>query len=227
MEDWKTELYAQFNQTVSAKNFPCLFAKQSQSNGTQKLSFYDESTESYNSLISDMIDYTETIKNVDIKKRLFTPMLVFFKPRAFYSLEEYQRLAWETIQRFHYSDVSDWPENVPKDPNNYLWSFCFNGVQLFINISTPLNKFHRSRNLGAGMVFVINPRENFDFVAGNNASGQKIRDNIRARCEVYDGIPASPALGFYADESNLEWKQYHASEAGGLDITECPFHVKK
>lgn len=68
MEDWKTELYAQFNQTVSAKKFPCLFAKQSQSNGTQKLSFYDESTESYNSLISDMIDYTETIKNVDIKK---------------------------------------------------------------------------------------------------------------------------------------------------------------
>lgn len=194
--------------------------------GTQEIFFYDDNEpDAIQNLKSQLVTYTEETKEIDIKKRLYTPFLVFVKPMAHSSLESYHRYAWALIQKIHDSDPEEWPNDIPTDPEHHMWSFCFNKVQLFINISAPLHKFHRSRNLGAGLVLVINPRKNFDFVAGNNAAGIKIREAIRGRCIDYDGVPLSQSIGFYSDVANSEWRQYQVAEKGGLEASRCPLHI--
>lgn len=224
---WEKELYEQFNETISDQKFPCLFAKKSQELKTQEKFFYDENESgALESLKNSLIKYTDYIKHTDIKIRLYTPLLIFVKPQPHIKLESYHRYAWNLIQTIHDFDPEKWPDHIPKDPEHHLWTFCFNKVQLFINISAPLHKFHRSRNLGAGLVLVVNPRENFDYVAGNNPAGERIRDIIRSRCVEYDGVPLSPSIGFYNNANNSEWKQYQISEKGGLSSSKCPVHIK-
>lgn len=60
------------------------------------------------------------------------------------------------------------------NPNNSTWSFCFNEVELFFNISCPHHQIFKNRNLGDFITFIVNPRENFDYVAnGNKKQGVK------------------------------------------------------
>lgn len=113
---------------------------------------------------------------------------------------------------------------MPADPEHPDWCFCFNGIQLFVNISTRDHKLLRSRNLGGFLTLVINPRENFDAVASvETKSGRLIRKRIRARVAHFNDGLVPPELGFYGQSENREWQQYQLSEAGLDKPTRCPF----
>ena len=85
----------------------------------------------------------------------------------------------------------------------------------------------QSRNLGKQVTFVINPRENFDHVAGaDSVSGIKIRERIRGRVKQFNDGLSPPTLGFYGDEDSLEWRQYQLEEPGGLYASVCPLKIR-
>jgi len=81
------------------------------------------------------------------------------------------------------------------DPMAPYWSMCFAGMQLFINFSSPAHRQRKSRNLGRHFLFIVNPRERFDIVAGDTPEGNRVRQVIRDRAEAYDGIPHAPSGG--------------------------------
>ena len=151
----------------------------------------------------------------------------FFCDTGQFARSERYTNAWNALEWIHIHDPERWPDEIPDDPDNPAWCFCFNGVQLFINMSSGEHKRLRNRNLCDFMTLVINPRENFDAVASlNTRQGRLLRENIRKRLEKYNNGFVPPELGFYGEESNKEWKQYQLEEEGMKRPDRCPFsHV--
>jgi N-omega-hydroxy-L-arginine synthase len=102
---------------------------------------------------------------------------------------------------------------------------CFAGMQLFVNMSSPAHARRHSRNLGRHLLFIINPRERFDVVAGETPEGARVRQVIRDRAAAYDGMSHAPALGKYL-KGQLEWPQYALPDDNETTPAACPFHQR-
>jgi N-omega-hydroxy-L-arginine synthase len=140
-------------------------------------------------------------------------------------VSEYHAFGWRVLQKLHEIDPAPWPEEVGKNADSHSWSMCFNGMQLFCNMSSPAHRARRSRNLGERFVLIINPRERFDVFAGDTTSGRKVRSNIRKRIQRYDGIPHSSELGSYGTKG-LEWWQYGLTDDDIKRTGSCPFKFR-
>lgn len=226
--DWRVQSYREIQECLEHEQFPCPFAKKSHQRRTQYFAFL-ESTErdqlEYFRLA--MMQYLRINRAASDAERLLMPLAVVVKPEEGKALAEYHAQAWSALQYLHDRDLAPWPSDVPPDPEHYLWSFCFEGVQIFINFSAPAHKLHRSRNLGSSLVFVINPRENFDQVAGNNPKGLKVREYVRARIAAYEQTEHAPEnLGTYGQESDREWRQYAMPEGDAALPARCPLHIR-
>lgn len=226
-KDWRVEAFGKIIQCIGGESFPCLFARNAWRKESLQFSFIGE-----NDTVSDMIDamthYTETIANTKPEERLYSPLLLVFQQNEFHNLQDEHAFAWLRIQEMHDNDLSPWPDSVPAEAEDSEWSFCFGGVELFINVSCPNHTQLKSRSLGDHIVFVINPREHFDILASHKApKGVKIREKIRNRVSHYNEGYVPSELGFYGEEDNLEWKQYILSEHDSKSASRCPLHIKK
>ena len=207
-------------------NFPCPFGQKSWAKGSTLFLFVKEPND-FSNLLRGMIEYTNFTKSTPIDNRILCPLVVFFCDTGQFARSERYTIAWNALEWIHIHDPEKWPDEIPDDPDNPAWCFCFNGVQLFINMSSGEHKRLRNRNLCDFMTLAINPRENFDAVASlNTRQGRLLRENIRRRLEKYNNGFVPPELGFYGEESNKEWKQYQLEEEGMKRPDRCPFsHV--
>lgn len=226
--DWRVAAFREVLDTLSHEHFPCPFAQKSAQLGSQWFAFLESvEPEQLEVLRLALLDYVHVSRSAAGKHRLLLPLVVLVRPELeLRTLSEYQRSGWQALQYLHDHDVADWPADVPIAPENHLWSFCFAGIQLFVNFSSPAHQERRSRNLGGSMAFVINPRKNFDVVAGNNPEGHAVRRRVRARIAAYDGLPHGDELGTYGDPSNREWRQYAAPESSAPAPDTCPLLLR-
>lgn len=223
---WMVESYTEFSENFINADFPCLFGLKSFKNKSMKMLFV--SLENYvKDFLYGVREYVEYVKYTNVKDRIYSPLVVFFEGSEKRTLSEEHLFSWSVLQSLHDSDSTQWPEGVSMIPSESEFAFCFGGVPFFVNISCPGHSEMKSRNLGKKVVFIINPRENFDVVANHNSkSGIKVRQAIRERVMIYnDGFYPS-VLGFYGEENNLEWKQYQLEEPGGLYSESCPLNIK-
>jgi len=210
-------------------DFPCLFAQHACRNKRLLFSFVDDlSQASFMQSASDLAEYLQRAASWDGSPATAEPLVMVFHPErvAAPSVAGYHQIAWSVLQFWHDVDPAPWPATVAKDPHLPYWSMCFSGVQIFVNISNPAHHRRRSRNLGPALALVINPRERFDRVAGDNPSGRKIRQRIRDRIEAYDGLAHSPTLGSY-EAGEIEWWQYGLMESNEPRTDRCPFKTRK
>jgi len=143
-------------------------------------------------------------------------LLLSLKKNDFLCLEDEHKFCWEQLRILHENDPAAWPSDVPTDPNDSQWTFCFNEEQLFFNMSCPKQLKLKSRNLGRHITFVVNPRKNFDAIASlNSKKGIMVRQTIRNRVKNYNDGFVPSELGFFGDEKNLEWMQYQLHEPEG------------
>lgn len=174
-----------------------------------------------------MIDFTNFVISNEQENIYLSPLVVIFSEEVYLKGPQH-KIGWELLNWIHERDIEPWPNEIPTDPNDSNWTFCFNGVPLFINISSSDHKVLLSRNLGKDLYFIINPRANFDYVASvETKSGKLIRQQIRTRVAEYNSEEASKFLGFYGEKDNLEWKQYQLPEINLPSPTLCPFSFKK
>ncbi len=224
---WMVRALSCFESSVNNNEFPCLFGKK-----VIKLKkfflFFSSISRPMDDLVSAFNEYTDFVKRVPVRERIYSPFVVFLEKNTFSTLKDEHQYGWSILQMLHDKDKSSWPLDVPKDTENEKWSFCFNGLPLFVNISCPQHKLMKSRNLGDYVVLVINPRENFDEVASlSSKGGRSVRETIRNRIKMYnDGVVPS-TLGVYGEKGNYEWRQYQLEEPGGLELKECPLHIRK
>lgn len=227
--DWRFDAFQKLDELLSDPAFPCLFGRRAWRDKSALLLFCSHvecgGTEHFRTGVQR---YTEWVKATSVKERLFAPLIVFVNERLGSRRESHHNNAWKLLQGLLDADATPWPKNVPKDPNDPRWSFCFNGMQLFFNISTPAHETLRSRRLGNYLNFIVNPRENFDVVASSQDKGGKlVRQKIRDRVSEYNAGFVPPELGFFGDRDNFEWKQFQLGEPDLPGPTSCPLKFRR
>ncbi len=152
------------------------------------------------------------------------PLLVIFESNnnKQYDKSAYEDIAFGAMQYLIDSDTQRWPDDLPTDPSDPFWSFCFQQTPLFINVSHPAHRLRKSRNLCDTLVLVINPRKRFDIVASAfEKKGINIRNKIRSNIDEYDKIQHSHLLGHY-QIGESEWNQYSLPITNNEPPNKCP-----
>jgi len=225
-ESWQAVAVHQLAERLRPpSDFPCVFSQSAFSRGKILFSFVPSlTTLGMRIATNDLRDYAELSRRWDGSVANAEPLIMFFCPNtiAADTVEGYHQIGWQILQDWHREDTQPWPAEVSRDPHSPYWAMCFGGMQLFVNMSSPKHHIRRSRNLGDALAFVINPRERFDIVAGNDDHGRRVRAQIRDRIEKYDGIPHAPQLGSY-QAGELEWWQYGIPENNRSRTDRCPF----
>ena len=134
---------------------------------------------------------------------------------------------WRILQYLHDHDERPWPAEVPINPANPLWSFCFDGEAIFVNASSPAHIRRRSRNLGPGLVLVIQTRAGIDLLAPPDQTGDAIRRIIRARTHAYDEAPVLPMFGPSGRVSDRDWKIIVLPDGAGSIPARCPLRIDR
>lgn len=226
---WHKEVTASLESCLSDVGFPCVFSKRAFRKDIIKFLFVEDmSNAGLCHLARGILEFVRLSSDWDGNLDKAHPLIVAFSFSCISSgsIEDYHRFGWSVLQKLHEYDQGEWPQDVARDADNPMWSMCFGGMPLFFNMSTPANKLRRSRNLGPNFIMVVNPRERFDIVAGDNPEGRKVRSTIRNRISRYDGQPHANQLGTYGENSH-EWKQYGLIDEN-KDITgACPFRFVK
>lgn len=224
--DWHRATYDDLAERLASRtDFPCTFSQNAFRRELLQFSFIDAPGEKgFRQGMRDLLQYIADCHQWDGRLDTAKPLLMVFSERAasFDIVERYHEFGWQVLQAWHENDPAPWPGDVSKTPREPFWSFCFGGMQLFVNMSAPLHTKRRSRNLGRHFTLVINPRERFDVVAGDTPEGARVRSKIRARSGDYDGVAHSPLLGRYK-QGELEWVQYALPEDNTAQPSDCPF----
>jgi len=227
--DWHRTVRQDLSHRLQAgSGFPCTFSQNAFRQQIIKfILIEDDSKTELMQLADGLAEYVSLSRKWDGKLSTAHPLVVAFSQAAIESssASDYHSFGWKMLQQVHQLDQQPWPQSVSKDPHEPFWSMCFNGMQLFVNMSSPAHKIRKSRNLGAHFLMIINPRERFDIVAGDNPAGHKVRNSIRTRLEHYDQQPHSLQLGSY-QAGDIEWWQYGIVEENCQRTDRCPFVFK-
>lgn len=222
---WQMNAARDVSKKLGSSAFPCLFAQNAFRRDLVQLSFIETiSPVGLRQLERDLTDYLTDAAQWDGKVNSAKPLLVLFSPEQVQadSLEGWHAIGWRVLQHLHDHDPLPWPEDTSLSPHSPFWSMAYRGTELFVNMSCPAHKVRRSRNLGSGLVLVINPRERFDIVAGDTPEGRRTRKKIRSRVTEYDGQEHCPQLGSYV-AGEIEWWQYGIIEENRERTDQCPF----
>jgi FPC/CPF motif-containing protein YcgG len=226
--EWGVNAYRAFADVMEDPAFPCMFARHAHKRDSLLFLFADAPSEPQvlQTVRAGLIDYLQYVGSMQGLDGALTVLNVMFRPAVPpLALEAYHRQAWDVLQYLHDNDPHPWPADIPTDPDDPLFSFCFAGVPLFINVSCPAHRRRRSRNLGPSLVLVLQPRHGFDGVGGAHVKGDEVRKKVRALIEQFDGQPAAPELGTYSRGDNREWWQYALPEDNRPRTDRCPLRI--
>lgn len=227
---WHNEVLADLAERLTPpSDFPCTFSQNAFRRGLLQFIFVDALDAGGRAgLRADLLEYIAEARDWDGQVNTARPLVIAFSRAAAQaeSLEAYHALGWQVLQDWHDHDPAPWPQDVGTDPMQPFWSMCFGGMQLFVNFSAPAHVRRRSRNLGRHFLFIVNPRERFDVVAGDTPEGNRVRTVIRNRAEAYDGLPHAPELGSFL-KGELEWWQYGLSDDNRPRTDRCPFKMRR
>jgi FPC/CPF motif-containing protein YcgG len=173
-----------------------------------------------------LLDYLSLCDTLSGIAEWMTALLILFQPEPVpLTVEAYHQQAWMIMQDWINNDPEPWPDDIPRDPHQPMWSLCFRGVPLFVNVSCPTHVARNSRNLGPSLVLVTQPRAGFDRVAGNTSEGAKVRQRIRDLVDKYDApLPWPRELGTY-HKGELEWPQYAIKDDNKPRTDRCPLVI--
>ncbi|MDQ2090894.1 YqcI/YcgG family protein [Marimonas arenosa] len=227
--DWHREVLDDLARSLTPpSDFPCTFSQNAFRRELIQLIFVEDTgSDARARLRADLSAYIAQARQWNGQVNTARPLVVAFSHDAVppTDLAGYHEFGWRMLQDWHDNDPAPWPEDVARDPEEAFWSMCFDGMQLFVNMSAPAHVKRRSRNLGQHFLFIVNPRERFDVVAGETPDGARVRGVIRSRAEAYDGMPHAPVLGKFL-KGELEWPQYALPDDNQTFPETCPLHTR-
>lgn len=210
--------------------FPCVFARNTVKRGNLRFLLipYEPENSRYelSPLASGLRTYIDQVNIDALDVNHNRSLLVLFEPVAtLTTTDQFKKIFIEAMQFLVDEDRRPWPSHVTKDPAHHTWTMCFHGCELFVNVSHPAHVLRRSRNMGAGLAFIINPRKIFDIAAPANQQGSAITVKIRQNIDIYDDVTHSGLLGSYV-LGEAQWQQYMIPDNNEDAPLECPLHFK-
>jgi len=208
--------------------FPCFFGAESVANGDPLYTAVPSTTDkdALSNLGRTLLEYLDTWREYSDRASLVT----FFKPpeRALPEAEYHETL-WHVLQFLHVHDPEPWPEDIPTDPDDPYWEFCFGGEPIFPTCRAPFYDDRKSRYCPIGLEITFQPRALFESldVTAETEAGQHARDVIQDRLESYDGVCPHADLGDWGVEGDREWPQYMLSSDETQAPRTCPITVTR
>ncbi|REJ10104.1 YqcI/YcgG family protein [Halobacillus trueperi] len=226
---WQHEVYEQFSSMMNQREtpYPCVPGIQGFMKNMLRFGFVDDprTDESTNQLAELLKEYGEISRDTGN----YASLVIFCDTRALLdeqtTIDRYEELFWNMLNETHKKDTTPWPEGIPKDPENPAWEFCFDGEPYFAFCATPAHEIRNSRRFPC-LLLAFQPRWVFDEINDSTAFGRRIKKVIRKRLVEYDGIPTHPALKWYGQKDNHEWKQYFLKDDES-SLSKCPFMAMK
>ncbi|MHB1469794.1 MAG: YqcI/YcgG family protein [Solirubrobacteraceae bacterium] len=222
---WWHEAYDDLSRMLVTPNpkFPCIYAIRALRNDTLRFVFLrdSESDASIVAFASALSQYVKVCQSLTPH----TAFLAFFAADLEeMTLEQHHSEFWRVLQRLHELDPSPWPAQIPSDPAEPLWEFCFDGEPMFVLGSGPVHVARHSR-YSAVRTISFQPRFMFDELISAPNLLNRARRIIRDRVIEMDGFPVHPMIQMYHEEGNREWRQYVVPEDNLPIDGACPFHA--
>jgi FPC/CPF motif-containing protein YcgG len=223
---WWHEAYDDLSRilTSSTQAFPCLYATRAHRNNALRFVFLngsetDTAIAAFGKALSEYVKICHSLAP-------YTAFLALFGPdHEEMTLKEHHAEFWRALQRLHELDTHPWPEQIPTDPVEPLWEFCFNGEPMFVLGSGPAHVARRSR-YNSVRTISFQPRFMFDELISTPVLLARARRIIRERVLEIDGFPVHPMIQMYHEDGNREWRQYVVPEDNSPIEGSCPFHAR-
>jgi FPC/CPF motif-containing protein YcgG len=213
LSEWVVKAKEQLVTTITQKCplFPCFFAPSALTNRTLYYSFIEqkELAQPYRAL-KDL----QELVSLEMNPKSYAALVLFVDTGSHdMSLKGYEQCFWNLLQFIHDHDPEKWPEEIPKNPDDLGWKFCFAGVPLFINAHSSAYKERRTRWAPCDLMLIIQQFANIDHLALHCKDPKSISERIRSYVQIYDGKPISCSFGHhFADPQVHNWKQFWLSE---------------
>jgi uncharacterized protein len=218
-EDWKLTAYEKYREKLLASTYPCFFGQSGELRGEMIYTFATMDS------LDEVVTNTQRFVNlIGTEEHERCSLVAFFKPDQ--SVSDHPAFVdhfWRILQFLHEHDTLPATDKTPDHP---LWEFSFEGCEMFVVGASPTYRQRRSRNLGAGIVLVFQPRNLFIDPTTSEPIASKVRRRIHKRMLAYEGMAAHPDIGFYGEEANREWKQYALPDDNSPEQGSCPFHTR-
>jgi amino acid adenylation domain-containing protein len=216
---WLSEAVSDFEVVVRDRSYPCHFGRHALELGELFASWLT-SGEDMVLLARDLAAFLDTSQAFPRRRMA---LAVFVEPESEqHSHKWYGEYFWSVLAGLRAVDDEPWPADIPVSPQDPRWEFSFHGVPMFVFAASPTHHLRRSRQLGAGLVLLFQPRNVFHGVEGGTPGGIIARKQIRSKLLKWDSAPLHPLIGDYADPASSEWKQYFLSEDGRPLYGSCP-----
>ncbi|APH06861.1 YqcI/YcgG family protein [Bacillus weihaiensis] len=225
LSDWKKDAYESFSTIIADKDntYPCIPGRQGFLTNNLRFSFAGDprKVDSAKELSLALREYGKCSRETG----KYASLVTFFEtPKDLldqFDVEDYRELFWKVLNQVTAFDEKEWPEDIPTDPTDHKWEFCFDGEPYFAFCATPAHEVRRSRHFPC-FLLAFQPRWVFEEINDSTVFGQKMKKSIRKRLVEYDGMPGHPDLKWYGQSDNHEWKQYFLSD-NETSPSKCPF----
>ncbi|WP_082153479.1 YqcI/YcgG family protein [Bacillus sp. LL01] len=220
---WGRHVFSKFTKDMLSESrpFPCVFGVEGFKQGSLRFAFIENPIrhKAMEELAGALKGYLEEARGLGRN----TSFVVFFRPEVEKTLVEYEKQFWNILSKLHQLDEKEWPENIPTDPEHYLWEFSFHNEPIFVVCNTPVHDKRASRRASTFMI-TFQPRWVFDGINGDTQIGKLFQQTVRERMEAYDEVSAHPALNWYGKTETREWRQYFLMDDNKVETAKCPFH---
>ena len=230
--DWVADHWRTFHEGLTGERsgspFPCFFGAESVRDGEPLYTAVPSTTDpdALLELGRTLAAYLDTWQDHGDR----TSLVTFFRPPDDpLSEADYHEALWHILQFLHVHDPEPWPADIPTDPDDPYWEFCFAGEPMFPTCRAPFYDDRMSRYCPVGLEVTFQPRalfESLDATADHEA-GQRARDVIQGRLEEYDGVCPHADLGDWGVEGDREWPQYMLSSDDAQAPDDCPITVTR
>ena len=134
----------------------------------------------------------------------------------------YHERLWHVLEFLHVHDPEPWPDDIPVDPDDSRWEFCFGGEPLFPTSRAPFYTERKSRYSPVGLEITFQPRAVFEGITADTEAGRRAREAIQSRMADYDGVCPHADLGDWGVDGDREWTQYLFREDDDASPEACP-----
>lgn len=222
--DWLAPAYAAFTATVlsAEPDYPCYFGVRGQLDGNNSFAALDERA---GAAVADLARSLVAFRQRAWSGPKRQSLIVFVgPPRSPVDLDADIARFWGLLAALHRHDPAPWPVDVPADPRDPAWQWCFAGEPWFTFMCSPAYRARRSRNVGPCLAVVFQTRRVFDGLSGSSVAGQAAKARVRARLLAYDAVPPHPHLGDGASSTTHKWRQYALpDDQAELALNACPW----